>query len=114
MTPVDLAQQIPAICNAVWPLLAVWFGLGLMKYLVAVMRDAAGMPPYKASINKPWSETYKLLNEKRKNDDLIALAVDQADLEIEKPKVTGWHLGDDGEMIPEVFKRKNDDMFHQN
>jgi len=105
------------ICNAAWPifsvLLAVGIGLKIMEYLQKEIRDAFDSPHVQAQINKPWSETYKLLK-KRKNEEEIGLALDRDDLEIEKPKVTGWTLGDDGEMIPVLQKRKNDDMFHQN
>jgi len=81
-----------------------------MEYLQKEIRDAFDSPHVQAQINKPWSETYKLLK-KRKNEDFIGLPEKG---ETEKPKAMAWRLGDDGEMIPEVVKHKNSDTFHPN
>jgi len=103
----EVISQVASIFNVLWPAFAIItglvLGLGLLQLITREIRSA---------FDYDWSPpTPTKTQEKRKNEDFIGLPEKG---ETEKPKATAWRLGDDGEMIPDVLKPKNDNMFHQN
>lgn len=101
MSPIQVIQAGSELLQGAMPIIIALFGpvfgIGLGLYILRAIR--------------PFFSDYNLVEHIA---DLVENLEGPPDFIPDKPKVNGWQLGDDGEMIPVVSKRKNDDMFHQN
>lgn len=105
MGTTDFLNQVMDYKNVLWPLFSavVIVGIGFMMVNILIRTFSEDRNLADSILDTIAGWTSHGADEKRKND---------APEEKEKP--TAWRLGDDGEMVPVVSKRKNDDLFHQN